>query len=232
MLQAIAWSGGGAFVASLAFFLYTFLVTLARPAEPAIGTAGAALANVSLFVLFAAHHSLFARPRVKRWVARHVPPAIERSLFVWVASLLLIGVCGAWQPLPGVLYGHRALQAVPHLVAVLAGFVLTALGARRLDPLELAGIAQLRGRPRPAGRAVLVTTFPYTLVRHPIYLGWVLVVFGVPTMTSGRLLMAILSTAYLVVAVPWEERLLVSEFGPAYEGYRRRVKWRIVPGVY
>lgn len=233
MPQVIAWLGGAMFVASLAFFLFTYAVTLARPEVPAFGVVGAVAWNVFLFAIFAAHHSLFARPRVKRWLVRLVPSRLERSLFVWAASVLLIAACAAWQPLPGLLYRHDSPLLLPlHAALVLAGLALTALGARRLDPFDLAGIRQARGRIRHSEPAELVTTFPYTIVRHPIYLGWVLVVFGVPTMTWSRLLMACLSTAYLVAAVPWEERLLVSEFGAAYERYRQLVRWRILPGVY
>jgi protein-S-isoprenylcysteine O-methyltransferase Ste14 len=133
---------------------------------------------------------------------------------------------------PGELFRHSGVAAAPHAVILAAGLALTALGARRLAPLELAGIDQARGRRRRPGAARLVTAFPYTIVRHPIYLGWVLVVFGVPHMTWNRLLMALLSTTYLLVAIPWEERLLGREWGRAYEDYKRRVRWRIVPGVY
>jgi protein-S-isoprenylcysteine O-methyltransferase Ste14 len=162
-----------------------------------------------------------------------VPPTLERSLFVWAASLLLTVVCVAWQPLPGSLYQQQGALAAAHLAVVGFGVLLTALGARVLDPLELAGIRQAlhQRRPGPANDE-LVTHFPYNLVRHPIYLGWVLIVFGVPHMTVSRLLMAVLSTGYLVIAVPWEERLLVRTFGPAYEVYRRQVRWRIVPFLY
>jgi protein-S-isoprenylcysteine O-methyltransferase Ste14 len=73
---------------------------------------------------------------------------------------------------------------------------------------------------------------PYRWVRHPIYLGWVLVVFGAPAMTTGRLLFAAVSTIYLVVAIPLEERSLAVEFGTAYSAYQRQVRWRLIPGVW
>jgi methanethiol S-methyltransferase len=230
MPAAFAWLGGAAFVGSLAYFLYTYGVTLATPAAGASAFPAAAI-DVLLFTVFAAHHSLFARPWIKQWVVRLVPRRLERSFYVWVASLLLVLVCGAWQSLPGTLYTSDSSLASFHAVVVAAGVVLTAFGARRLAPLELAGIDQARRR-RRGREASLVTSFPYNVVRHPIYLGWVLVVFGVPRMTMSRLLMACLSTAYLAIAVPWEERLLVREFGPEYERYARRVRWRMIPWVY
>lgn len=231
MLAFIAWLGGGAFVASLAYFAYTYAVTLARPGAPEGSVLAPLVADVLLFTLFAAHHSLFARPWFKRRLVQLVPRDLERSFFVWVASLLLVLVCAAWQPLPGTLYRQRGWLVLVHLLVVAAGVALTALGARLLQPLDLAGIDQARHTPRTAS-ASLVTSFPYSLVRHPIYFGWVLMVFGVPHMTVSRLVMACLSTAYLAVAVPWEERLLVREFGVAYEDYARRVRWRMIPGLY
>jgi protein-S-isoprenylcysteine O-methyltransferase Ste14 len=72
----------------------------------------------------------------------------------------------------------------------------------------------------------------YGLVRHPLYLGWTMCVFGAAHMTGDRLGFAIITTAYLVVAVPWEERSLRRSFGEDYDRYVRTVRWRIVPFIY
>jgi protein-S-isoprenylcysteine O-methyltransferase Ste14 len=78
----------------------------------------------------------------------------------------------------------------------------------------------------------LAVSGPYRYMRHPIYLGWVLMVFGAPTMTMGRVLFATISAAYLVVAIPIEERSLVKEFGQSYRDYQRQVQWRLLPGIW
>ena len=96
----------------------------------------------------------------------------------------------------------------------------------RIDPLELAGIHE------PSRGEGLQTSGIYRLVRHPIYFGWVLVVFGTPHMTGDRLAFAVMTTAYLVVAVPFEERSLARTFGETYARYRRDVKWRMIPFIY
>jgi protein-S-isoprenylcysteine O-methyltransferase Ste14 len=70
------------------------------------------------------------------------------------------------------------------------------------------------------------------MVRHPLYFGWTLVVFGTPAMTADRLVFAIVSTAYLAIAIPFEERSLIRHFGQQYERYRGRVRWRMIPFVY
>jgi protein-S-isoprenylcysteine O-methyltransferase Ste14 len=69
-------------------------------------------------------------------------------------------------------------------------------------------------------------------VRHPIYLGWILLVFGAPLMTMSRLVMAVVSSAYLVMAIPWEERSLIESFGDRYREYQRRVTSRLIPYVW
>jgi protein-S-isoprenylcysteine O-methyltransferase Ste14 len=101
------------------------------------------------------------------------------------------------------------------------------------DLLDLAGVRQALGAPHGSPAHVpLQTGGVYAVVRHPIYLGWVLLVFGAPEMTGTRLVFAIVSTLYLVVAVPLEEQALRAQFGDAYRRYQRRVRWRIVPGIY
>lgn len=230
-----AWGGGVVFVAALAYFAYTFVITMGMEVPP--GTPGtgarAILTDVALFAVFAVHHSAYARERVKRGVAQAVTPSLERSTYVWVASLLFILVCAAWQPVGGTLYDHRGVLAWFHYLFVAAGVALTAVGVSRLKAFDLAGIARARGGAGAReANAPLVAAWPYTLVRHPIYLAWLLIVFGLPTMTATRFVFACVSSAYLVLAVPLEERLLVKQFGEVYRRYQREVRWRMLPYVY
>ena len=76
------------------------------------------------------------------------------------------------------------------------------------------------------------TEGPYRLVRHPLYLGWTLIVFGVAHMTGDRLTFAALTSIYLLAAIPFEERSLVQSFGESYVQYRARVRWRMLPFIY
>ena len=65
-----------------------------------------------------------------------------------------------------------------------------------------------------------------------LYFAWVLLVFGAPQMTMTRLSFAVVSTLYLAIAIPFEERSLVETFGPDYASYREKVRWRMMPGIY
>ena len=106
---------------------------------------------------------------------------------------------------------------------------MTFAASRLIDPLDLAGVRQAT---RTVRESALEVSGPYHLVRHPIYLGWLLIVFGAPDMTWTRVEFALVSSAYLVLAVPFEERSLVATFGESYRAYQRSVRWRIVPGVW
>jgi methanethiol S-methyltransferase len=228
----IAWTGAALFAVSLVWFLYLYLDRFGRPApDGPVGTP--VLVNLGLFTVFALHHSALARTRAKDAVRRLVPADLERSLYTWTASLLFIVVCTWWQPVPGVIYAVHGIWRVLGWSAQAAGIVLTIRASRALDVLDLAGVraVQIAARPDPpAQRPPLMTHGLYGLVRHPLYSAWALFVFATPAMTSTRAAFAVISTAYLMIAIPWEERALVNTFGKEYREYRQRVRWRMFPG--
>jgi methanethiol S-methyltransferase len=232
--RVFVWLGGGLFVTSLAVCVYFYLVVWGRPSiglhdVSAITWSFPSVAFVTdalLLTLFAVHHSVFAREQVKLVLARVIPEHLLRSFYVWVASVLLILVCLFWVPVGGDLYHATGWRALPFVAVQLTGVWVIALAVRGIDPLELAGIR------REAARGPLQVRGPYTLVRHPLYFGWVLAVFGAAHMTGDRLAFAAITTLYLVIAIPWEERSLVRSFGEDYARYARAVRWRIVPFIY
>lgn len=227
-----AWTGALLFALSLTYFAYAYAVRFGRAAE-GDSVVRPILINAVLFTLFAVHHSVFARSGAKAWLRRRVHAAIERSVYVWAASLLFIAVCWGWQLVPGVAYTVPPPWSLTGYAVQGAGLLLTVKGSKVLDVLDLSGVRSVLEPPPSAARHVpLITTGVYGLVRHPIYLGWALLVFGAPHMTATRLVFAVISTLYLVVAIPWEERGLVREFGAPYEAYRRQVRWRMLPRLY
>ena len=222
-MTAFVWLGGVLFVGALAFCGYSYAVPWGHAGafDPA-----AVPIDVLLFSAFALHHSVFAREPVKRWLGSVVPQPMLRSVYVWIASSLLIGVSVAWQPAGGEIYRHSGLLAVIHAIVQLAGVAIIASAVRAIDALELAGI-----RPH-SGQESLQIVGPFRFVRHPLYSGWLLVTFGAAHMTGDRLIFAGISTLYLLIAMPFEERSLAMSFGRAYDEYRKRVRFRIVPYVY
>lgn len=227
--------GGLLFVASLLFFA----ASLAWRFDDGPPWSGAAagpplVIDVMLFSVFALHHSITARAGLKAWIARFGIADLERSVYVWIASVLFALVCAFWQPVPGVLWRMSGAAAAALRAAQLAGVVLTIVAARRLDVLELAGIRPRRSfyENRKTTSEVVLDTGPYGLVRHPIYLGWVLMVWLPPVMNGTRLVFAAVSCLYLLVAIPFEERDLRRTFGEAYGQYMTKVRWKVLPGVY
>jgi protein-S-isoprenylcysteine O-methyltransferase Ste14 len=221
--RAFVWLGGALFVGALLLCAWWYLIVLGQP-RPS-GGVDALLVDIGLVTIFALHHSLFARQFAKRLFGSLAPHLI-RSVYVYVASLLLIILCFAWRPIGGELYRATGVRAVSHIAVQLAGLWCIARAVAKIDPLELAGI-------RPASRRDgLQTSGVYAWVRHPVYLGWVLAVFGTPHMTGDRLAFAVMTTLYLVAAVPLEERSLRHSFGADYARYARAVKWRMIPFIY
>jgi len=226
MSATFKWIGGAMFVASLAFWVFWYVVELGRPSPGGGATAAALLVDGALFAVFAGHHSLLAREAVKRGLS-FIPSHLIRSLYVWTASVLLFAVCVWWRPIGGSVYRVAWPGAIAFAAVQIAGIWLSARSVGAINALELAGIRPPR---RPDGG--LQTSGPYRVVRHPLYLGWMLFVFGAANMTADRLAFATISSAYLVAAVPWEERSLRKSFGNAYANYARTVRWRIIPYVY
>ena len=223
--RAFAWAGGAAFVVSLALCAWWYTFVLGR-AQPRVELR-ALLLDALLFTIFALHHSLFARAAVKRAMTAVVPEHLLRSAYVWTASALLNVVCLSWKPIGGELYDATGWRAAVHAAVQIVGLVLIAESVRAIDPLELAGI-----HPPSDTAGGLQIGGPYRLVRHPLYFGWMLAAFGAAHMTGDRFAFALISSFYLVIAVPWEERSLRHSFGDAYARYQQRVRWRVIPFIY
>lgn len=232
-----AMAGAAAFAASLGFSAYAYGVRFDAACEPWTprGAARGLAVNIGLFSVFALHHSLLARSGARRWIARRLPDGVERATYVWIASLLFALTCAWWQPLPGALYLAEGLARAACLAVQASGILLLLRGGAALDPGELAGLRQAAaagagtGGERPQELRI---RGPYRRLRHPLYAGLLLVLLGTPEMTSTRLSFALLSAAYIVAAIPWEERDMAARFGERYRRYRAAVRWRMVPGLY
>ena len=196
------------------------------------GSLGRALAvDVLLLGLFAVQHSLMARPWFKRAWTRIVPPAAERSTYVLFASVAMILLFWKWQPMGGLIW--QLDTEVGRLVAYgiyAFGWALLLLATFLIDHFDLFGLRQvylyLRGRPYTGLQ--FRTPLLYRYVRHPIYVGWLCIFWATPQMTVAHLIFALTTTAYILIAISWEERDLLSAHGETYQRYREQVP-KLIP---
>ena len=227
-------------VAYLAFavaivYAIGFVTGLGVPKTIDSGSAGepmqAIIINLLLMSLFAIQHSVMARPQFKKWWTRFVPVAVERSTFVLFSSLALMLLFWQWRPIPAVAWQVANPQVAASLVGLsLLGWVLVFISTFLINHFELFGLHQvannLAGKPMPAVR--FKTPLLYKVVRHPIYLGFIIFFWATPVMTAGHLLFAAVTTAYIFVGIALEEHDLLAVFGDEYRRYRQRVSM-IVP---
>jgi methanethiol S-methyltransferase len=181
--------------------------------------------NVGLLTLFALQHSVMARQGFKRVLNRVVPEGTERATYVLASSLALIFLFWQWRPLGGVIWDvqHPLGRAV--LYAGFAfGWALVLVTTFVINHFDLFGLRQtwraFRGQPQAGLR--FVTPAFYRIVRHPLYVGWFFAFWSTPAMTATHLLFAVVTTAYILVAIQFEERDLMRAH-PEYAEYRRRV---------
>jgi methanethiol S-methyltransferase len=192
------------------------------PRGPALS---AAVIDVLLLLLFAAQHTVMARPWFKRRWARVVPPPAERATFVLAATLLLAPLYWQWRPINTVVW-HLTGPAAGVLLAVyLAGWALVLGSTFLVSHTDLFGLRQacLNARYGAYTPPAFKTRGLYRVVRHPLMAGFVIVFWAAPRMTVGHLLCAGAATAYILLGIRFEEYDLAQQFGQAYDPYRATV---------
>jgi methanethiol S-methyltransferase len=196
-------------------------------------TATAVLVDVALLALFGVQHSVMARAGFKRWWTRIVPPSAERSTYVLASNICLIALLAGWYPITQEVWRvsgqpWRVLLSVTGLV----GWAIALLSTLLIDHFDLFGLRQVfaRLRDRKPAEHPFTTPLFYAVVRHPLYLGFLIAFWATPRMTLGHLIFAAINTAYILIAVRFEERDLIRLFGEQYRDYRRRVPM-LIPGL-
>jgi protein-S-isoprenylcysteine O-methyltransferase Ste14 len=189
-------------------------------------TWAAIMMDLFLLALFTVPHSVMARPTFKRWWTQFVPEPVERSVYVFTSNVLMGALLLFWRPIDLVLWDftNPAARAVMwSLFAV--GWFMVPLASLMINHFDLFGTRQvwLNLKQRAYTNLPFRTPMLYSVVRHPLYVGWMIAFWATPTMTAGHMLFAASLTIYMLIAIYFEERNLVEHFGQEYIDYRNRV---------
>ncbi|WP_232494006.1 methanethiol S-methyltransferase [Novosphingobium kaempferiae] len=224
-------------VAAYAIFFVTFLYLVGfvgnlprLPVTVDRGPQGSVLAAVVvdlfLIALFGVQHSVMARQGFKRAWTRMVPEPLERSIYVLCASVVLIVLFAFWRPIPANIWTVTNPAGAAVLWVLFAvGWLLVLLSTFLINHFELFGLQQvyLHARGQSAAAPRFRQPLFYRFVRHPLYSGFLIAFWATPAMSGGHLLLALGMTAYILIAIGYEERDLVGLFGRDYEDYRAKV---------
>jgi protein-S-isoprenylcysteine O-methyltransferase Ste14 len=217
-----------AFFVTLLYFM-GWIVGIGVPTTldaPATSTTWSSIAiDLGLLTMFGLQHSVMARPAFKEWWTKFVPASLERSVYVLCSSVALFALMAFWQPLGGVVWSAQneiLRMAIYGLFAI--GWVILFLATFLINHFDLFGLRQvwLQLVDRPYTPLQFGTPLLYRVVRHPLYVGWLLIFWAAPTMTVAHLLLAVGLSAYILIAIPIEERDLMRTHRE-YAQYRERV---------
>lgn len=190
------------------------------------------LIDMALLGLFAIQHSVMARPGFKRWWTTIIPTAMERSTYVLLSSVALIILFYYWQPLGGTVWmvTNKTLAGIIYGVFA-CGWLLVLVSTFLINHFDLFGLRQvwLYFLDKPYTPLPFTTPSLYKFVRHPLYVGWFIAFWAIPTMSTTHLVFALVTTAYILIAIRFEERDLVQAL-PGYEAYRDNVPM-LIPKV-
>ena len=214
-------------------FVGNLFVPKSIDSEPQTSLPRALLINVLLLGTFAVQHSLMARPFFKERWTKIVPKEAERSTYVLFSSLALILMFWQWQPMGGVIWDVQDPVSRGLLLSLFGfGWLLVLASTFLINHFDLFGLRQvtLHLLGKEYTRLPFKTPGLYKFVRHPLYVGWLFTFWATPTMTAAHLVFALATTAYILIAIQWEERDLVGEHGRVYENYRRSVPMLIPSG--
>src|SRR5215813_4959679 len=214
-------------------FLGNFGVPKSIDSGPEDSTLTALAIDGGLLALFALQHSIMARPWFKRAWTSIVPEPVERSTYVLFSSIALLLLFWQWRPIGGVIWDIDAGIARTAVYALYAaGLLIVLLSTFLINHFDLFGLRQvylyLVGRKYT--QLEFRTPFFYRYVRHPLYVGWLLTFWAAPVMTASHLFFAVMTTAYILVAIRFEEADLMTMHGERYRRYRQEVPM-IVPAL-
>lgn len=217
-------------VAGLFYFIFwigDLLPVNSINAQPKHGLGGALLINSSLITLFGLQHTIMARKDFKRAWTKIIPAQLERSMYIFISGILCIVIPYFWSPIEGSLWNFEMNTFGFYFTYALffLGIVVLLFSTFLINHFELFGLQQgyLHMMQRTANKPQFTTFALYRIVRHPIYLGFMMILWCTPTMTFTHLCLSTFFTIYIFVGIYFEERDLVREYGNTYKKYRKNV---------
>jgi protein-S-isoprenylcysteine O-methyltransferase Ste14 len=231
VLSLAGWAGFNAVVVWTMAFLADVGVPRTVDGPHRTGTASAVATDLALLLIFAVQHSVMARSGAKAVLRRHVPAALERTVYVLATDGCLVLMLLLWQPFGGTLWSIEGPLAVVLWALCATGWLIAVAATWAVDHFELTGLRQAGwAAPRPLVASGLQVRGMYAVVRHPLMTGLLIAFWATPRMGASHLLFAAASTGYVLLGVHFEERDLRRAFGPAYAAYAARVP-ALVPGL-
>ncbi|MCJ9427556.1 methyltransferase family protein [Kordiimonas marina] len=182
------------------------------------------LVDIGLLALFGLQHTIMARPGFKAIWTKLVPAHLERSTYVLLSAVVLYILVVNWQPVAGSVWHleNSAARWVLHILYA-AGWIISFQASQQINPSYLMGLRQSFSGDAVDHRKQFKTPVFYQYVRHPIQAGVVLSLVATPDMTVGRFVLAAGMIVYVIIALKFEERDLIAEFGDTYRDYKKRV---------
>lgn len=207
-------------------FVSSLIVPKHIDSEPQSPLGFALLIDAGLIFLFGLQHSIMARPGFKQWWTKFVPEPIERSTYILLTSFCLLLLFWQWQPIGGILWHVESETTQIFLISLcVVGFGIALLSTFLINHFDLFGLLQVwryvRGEKYEASS--FKTPFFYKYVRHPLYLGLLIMFWSTPTMTATHLVFALMTTGYILTGIHFEQNDLVKYFGAKYVDYKRSI---------
>lgn len=220
------WLAVGPVLAGAGFLGFLRLLASA-PVPPPPFSPWSVLLDGALVLAFAASHSLLARGFGRRLLNRPFGPAAERPLYVLATGLALGALVLAWRPCGPLLWHWEGWPRLLPGALQVAGLALIAWGGLVVGAPGLFGLPHLRALESGARepQAEFTALPPYSFLRQPINLGFLLLLAGMPVVTFDRFVLGAICAAWILLAAPYEERDLEVEFD-GYCSYRERTpRW-------
>ncbi|MEI7013444.1 methyltransferase family protein [Leptospira licerasiae] len=196
-----------------------------KPISPEfhIGLIESICLDITLVVIFGLPHSFMARPNFKKYCRKIIPLPIERSFYVFIASLTLITLSCLWQPIHFEIWNIKTILWVYVTYSFfLMGLLLAVVSSFLIDHFELFGLSQAWNflMKTDSKTSEFATPSLYKLVRHPMMFGMLLALWSIPLMSADHLILSIGMTIYIIIGTLYEERDLVRVFGEKYQQYK------------